>query len=202
MKAVERGRSCQLFKLSPRRSGRMFARGTQGPKTSQSRSGVKKLPWTEDETAERAVKIVSTGATATHHYAKDHEASFVGFSPQTSGSPGATTVTEEQVEQANLEMMLQTLSSYPGDMYPEDIGETKSRKLDRHYKAIKEEFHSKSGPWTVTPGNYHQWKRTSRSKRPAQLWEIFSGSGRLSYFALVAGLVTAFPIDYRYGCKP
>ena len=88
---------------------------------------------------------------------------------------------------------------YCGDHYPDGIDDQKRQKLDQQYRAIKEEFYTKSGQMSVTPENYHQWRTTRRASKHCQFWEIFSGSGRLSYIALLAGLATAFPVDFRYG---
>eukprot|EP00439_Symbiodinium_sp_Y106_P007567 s6027_g1.t1 len=65
--------------------------------------------------------------------------------------------------------------------------------------ASYEEFYSKSGKMPVTPRNYDRWCRTKSSRAPVHLWELFSGSSRLSYLALLAGLTVAFPVDFRYG---
>ena len=88
---------------------------------------------------------------------------------------------------------------YHGDHYPSDLSEHKRAKLDRQYRAIKEEYYTKSGQCPVTPENFSEWKQTRRAQRKSQFWEICSGSGRLSYVALLAGLAVTFPVDYRYG---
>ena len=88
---------------------------------------------------------------------------------------------------------------YRGDHYPPELSSEKVKKLDKQYQAIHEEFYVKSGQVPITPDNFHDWKRTKKSRRKMQFWEICSGSGRLSYMALLAGLSVAFPVDYRYG---
>ena len=76
---------------------------------------------------------------------------------------------------------------------------TRRHKLNRQYRAIKEEYYTKSGNHPVTPENFGEWKQTRKSQKKSQFWEICSGSGRLSYMALIGGLAVTFPVDYRYG---
>ena len=73
-------------------------------------------------------------------------------------------------------------------------------KLNRRYKAIPEEYYTKTGLHPVTPQNFNIWfaKAKGRGLR-WHAWEICSGSGRLSLVLLLAGLVIGFPVDYRYG---
>ena len=86
---------------------------------------------------------------------------------------------------------------YVKDMIPETADQS---KLKRRYKAIPEEFYSKSGMTPVTPENFRSWfgKMKGRGLR-WHFWELFSGSGRLSLTLLLAGLMIGFPVDYRYG---
>ena len=88
---------------------------------------------------------------------------------------------------------------YHGDCYPAEITDDQRHRLDKYYHTAKEEYYSKSGKKPVTPENFHRWKKTKGAKGPTQLWELFSGSARLSYVALLAGLSVAFPVDLRYG---
>ena len=108
-------------------------------------------------------------------------------------------LTNEILASASLEAPFDTPSPYPGDRYPPDLPDHKRQKLDRQRRAINEEFYTKSGYNPVTPENFHQWRQTSKAKKRMQFWEICSGSGRLSYIALLAGLSVAFPVDFRYG---
>ena len=98
-----------------------------------------------------------------------------------------------------LQRKFDTPTVYPGDCYPTGISDDKAQKLNRQYKAIREEYYTMSGYLPVTPENFHQWRQTTKAKRKTQFCEICSGSGRLSYIALLAGLSVAFPVDFRYG---
>ena len=100
---------------------------------------------------------------------------------------------------AGVEAEFSRPTMYPGDQYPEGLPTEYARRLDHHYKRMKEEYCSKSGKPTISPKNYGRWCRTRASRTPVQLWELFSGSSRLSYLALLAGLTVAFPVDFRYG---
>ncbi|CAE7229802.1 RE1, partial [Symbiodinium sp. CCMP2456] len=97
------------------------------------------------------------------------------------------------------ESSFQMPTVYHGDSYPCDVTGDQRSRLDRYYSTAKEEFYSKSGKKPVTPENFHRWKSTKAAKGPIHLWELFSGSARLSYVALLAGLSVAFPVDLRYG---
>ena len=88
---------------------------------------------------------------------------------------------------------------YHGDSYPSEVTCGQTERLDKYYKVAKEEYYSKSGKKPVTPENFHRWKTTRGAKGPVHLCELFSGSARLSYVALLAGLSVAFPVDLRYG---
>ena len=89
--------------------------------------------------------------------------------------------------------------TYPGDQIPEHLPEEKKKKLQRHYVSVKEEFYTKSAKRVVNPDNYDSWKKNRPTRHKVHLWEVCSGSARLSHLALLAGLCVAFPIDYRYG---
>ena len=93
--------------------------------------------------------------------------------------------------------------TYAGDQLPSSVD---ARKLERRYKAIPEEFHTKSGLMPVTPDNFRSWFGPLRGRGLRwHFWEIFSGSGRLSLTLLMAGLLVGFPVDFRYGwnlCDP
>ena len=108
-------------------------------------------------------------------------------------------LSDEVLATSTIEARFDTPTIYPGDSYPPGLPAQKAQKLDRQYKAIHEEFYNKSGYLPVSPENFHQWKQTAKAKKKAQFWEICSGSGRLSYIALLAGLTVAFPVDFRYG---
>ena len=120
-------------------------------------------------------------------------------SPEGKGQFATQALSSETLASATVEAKFDTPTMYPGDCYPPGLHDQKVQKLSRQYRAIQEEFYTKSGYLTVTPENFHQWKQTSKAKRKSQFWEICSGSGRLSYLALLAGLSVAFPVDFRYG---
>ena len=108
-------------------------------------------------------------------------------------------ITDEAMQVASVEAEFSRPTRYPGDQYPDGLPVEYTKKLDQHYKRMKEEYYSKSGKQPVSPRNYSRWCRTRASRTPVQLWELFSGSSRLSYLALLAGLTVAFPVDFRYG---
>ena len=120
-------------------------------------------------------------------------------SPEGKGQFATQALSSEILASATIEAKFDAPTMYPGDCYPPGLHDQKVQKLSRQYRAIQEEFYTKSGYLTVTPENFHQWKQTSKAKRKSQFWEICSGSGRLSYLALLAGLSVAFPVDFRYG---
>ena len=97
------------------------------------------------------------------------------------------------------EMKFDLPAMYPGDVLPPDLPQEQVKYLHDQHAAVKEEFYTKSGRAVVKPENYRQWRETSQARRRPHFWEICSGSGKLTYTALLAGLAVAFPIDYRYG---
>ena len=95
--------------------------------------------------------------------------------------------------------ILATWSSEPyvEDKFPEDAD---LAKLNRRYKAVPEEFYSKTGLHPVTPQNFGSWFAKAKGRKLKwHMWELASGSGRLSLICLMAGLIVGFPVDYRYG---
>ena len=122
----------------------------------------------------------------------------VRFDTTPSGSSVFETASRH-LQQASEESAFQMPTVYRGDSYPDGVSEAQRCKLNRYYSTAKEEFYSKSGKKPVTPENFQRWKTTKGAKVPVQLWELFSGSARLSYVALLAGLSVAFPVDLRYG---
>jgi hypothetical protein len=87
---------------------------------------------------------------------------------------------------------------YGGDQFPAHLKPSKLRYLSKLYKAIPEEFYTKTQRAPVTPRNARSWAKKRRGAY-FHLWEMCSGSGRLSFLALCAGLSVMFPLDYRYG---
>ena len=86
---------------------------------------------------------------------------------------------------------------YKEDQIPESMDRG---KMTKRYKAIPEEFYSKSGYRPITPTNFPRWFQRARNRGLKwHFWEICSGSGRLSLTLLLAGLVIGPPIDARYG---
>eukprot|EP00435_Cladocopium_sp_Y103_P061866 s1483_g23.t1 len=88
--------------------------------------------------------------------------------------------------------------AYPGDRFPDHLPEGKLKYLSKLYRAIPEEYYSKTRRPPITPRNAKSWARQHRGGR-FHLWEFCSGSGRLSLLALCAGLLVMFPLGYRYG---
>ena len=63
-------------------------------------------------------------------------------------------------------------------------------KLNRRYKAILEEYYTKTGLHPVTPQNFPAWFAKAKGRGICwHAWEICSGSGRLSLIFLLAGLI-------------
>ena len=85
---------------------------------------------------------------------------------------------------------------YTGDIYPDDV----EINLAKKYRAMPEEYYTRSGLRPITPKNFRKWFNQAKGKKLRwHFWEIFSGSGRLSLIMLLAGLTVGFPIDMRYG---
>ena len=73
-------------------------------------------------------------------------------------------------------------------------------KLTKRYKALPEEYYTKTGMAPVTPKNFNKWfNRTKGKGLRWHFWELFSGTGRLSLVMFMAGLIVGFPVDFRYG---
>ncbi|CAK9078864.1 1-alkyl-2-acetylglycerophosphocholine esterase [Durusdinium trenchii] len=104
---------------------------------------------------------------------------------------------EQGLREASYDEEKNVFLSYTGDMIPETADQA---KLKKRYKAIPEEFYTKSGLTPVTPKNFDSWFKRVRGRGLRwHFWELFSGSGRLSLTLLLAGLMLGFPVDYRYG---
>ena len=76
---------------------------------------------------------------------------------------------------------------YSGDTFPAHWDDVRRARADHYYKAIPEEFYSKSGRRPVTPWNARKWlEKVHNTGQPLrlQLWEMCSGSGRLSLICL------------------
>ena len=87
--------------------------------------------------------------------------------------------------------------AYTGDIFPEGFDDARLRKK---YKAMPEEYYTRTGLKPVTPKNFPKWFVHAKGKKLRwHFWEVFSGSGRLSLTMLIAGLTVGFPIDMRYG---
>ena len=87
--------------------------------------------------------------------------------------------------------------AYTEDMVPPEVDQA---KMNKRYKAIPEEFYTRTGLRPVTPWNFRKWFEKSRGRGTKwHFWEIFSGTGRLSLILYLAGLSIGFPVDYRYG---
>ena len=81
--------------------------------------------------------------------------------------------------------------AYQEDQLPDGVDHT---KLNRRYRALPQEFYSKTGMRPVTPKNFNKWFARTRGKGLRwHCWELFSGTGRLSLILLMAGLIVGFP---------
>ena len=93
------------------------------------------------------------------------------------------------------------LPRYHEDLFPFDDPD-KVKDLHREYRAMPEEFYTKTGRRPVTPENVEKWLDEVVAKHPQPSWhfvELYSGSGRLSTAMAAAGLEVGFPVDLRYG---
>ena len=91
---------------------------------------------------------------------------------------------------------------YSGDVFPDHWNETRIKKAQNYYKALPEEFYSRTGRRPITPKNAKTWMQNVLARNQPlrfQFWEWFSGSGRLSLILLLANLSAGFPVDHRYG---
>ena len=93
---------------------------------------------------------------------------------------------------------MDTEQEYQGDVFPGHLPEGKLRYLQKMYKAVPEEFYTKTKRQPATPRNVRSWWK-KRQGGHFHFWEWCSGSGRLSLLAMLAGLCVMFPVDYRYG---
>ena len=94
------------------------------------------------------------------------------------------------------------LPMYHCDRFPEHFDQNKIRDLYHEYRAMPEEFYTKTGKRPVTPSNVDRWLQEVQAKHENLSWhfvELYSGSGRLSLAMATAGLNVGFPIDLRYG---
>lgn len=92
------------------------------------------------------------------------------------------------------------IQAYEEDHFPEHLPEHKKTYLKKFYKAVPEEFYSHLKRAPITPKNCLSWlEKAKQCKRKFHLWEVCSGSSRLSLLALISGLTVCFPVDMRYG---
>ena len=88
---------------------------------------------------------------------------------------------------------------YEQDYFPDHLPDHKLKYLHQMYKAIPEEFYTKTKRRPVTPCNVRAWLKGRQSRVRYNFWEWCSGSGRLTLLMLLGGLSVLFPVDYRYG---
>ena len=104
---------------------------------------------------------------------------------------------EQGLREASYDEEKNVFLSYTGDMIPETADQA---KLKKRYKAIPEEFYTKSGLTPVTPKNFDSWFKRVRGRGLRwHFWELFSGSGRLSLTLLLAGLMVPRRLSVRLG---
>ena len=90
--------------------------------------------------------------------------------------------------------------TYDGDSFPDHWDDECKEQSKKYYKAIPEEFYSKTGRRPITPRNVKSWMASAKGRGLCfQFWEWCSGSGRLSLLLLMANFIVGFPVDYRYG---
>eukprot|EP00435_Cladocopium_sp_Y103_P048511 s541_g14.t1 len=91
------------------------------------------------------------------------------------------------------------LETYQGDYFPDHISDAQRQYLTKRYAAIPEMFYTRTRRPVVRPDNVKQWMKKQKGQERYHLWELCSGSGRLSLLALLSGLSVLFPVDLRYG---
>lgn len=92
------------------------------------------------------------------------------------------------------------LPLYEGDVIPDRITEHDKKALEKDYKAMPEEFYTRTNRRAVRPEQFPQWFNDQKSRKNKvrwNCWELCSGSGRFSLVCALAGLMVGFPIDFR-----
>ena len=171
--------------------------------TTAASTEIKEDPGLSDRMTVSCQPTPPTTTAASSEIKEDPGAIVLDTSEQVHNSSQGTWATQvlsdEVLASSQREKAFDMPMRYPGDQYPPYLAPDKTQKLNKQYQAIHEEFYTRSGQAPVTPDNFNEWKQTKKAKRRMQFWEICSGSDRLSYLALLAGLSVAFPVDYRYG---
>ena len=95
---------------------------------------------------------------------------------------------------------LSDLPMYQEDTLPDHLSKEERSKLASDYRAMPEEFYKKTHRRVVTPSSFPSWLREAKKKKAKwHCWELCSGSGRFSLICVLAGILTGFPVDFRYG---
>ena len=90
-------------------------------------------------------------------------------------------------------------------MWPDNLDNNLRKALDIAYKAFPEEFYTLSKLPVVTPSNSNAFIKHMSSvmnqgkHNKIPMFEIMSGSSVFSKLCYSAGIMTLFPVDYRYG---
>ena len=76
-------------------------------------------------------------------------------------------------------------STYEGDEFPQHFDEKKKHELKKKYRALPDIFYTKTGLPVISPSTIRTWLRRWAPVAcfTVLLWEMCSGSGRLSYTA-------------------
>lgn len=148
-------------------------------------ASVKEISDTKASTAAEELKVVSE-VSHVHYEETDKE-------PCGHQDQGGETV-QSPLEQFHTE---EDFPPYNGDIFPEDVEKS---HLAKKYRAMPEEYYTRTGLRPITPKNFRKWFDQAKGKKLRwHFWEIFSGSGCLRLIMLLAGLTVGFPIDMRYG---
>ena len=100
----------------------------------------------------------------------------------------------------SVSMAPELFPNYDGDSFPDHWDDDRKEQSKKYYKAIPEQFYTKTGRRPITPKNVKSWMATAKGRGLCfQFWEWCSGSGRLSLLLLMANFIVGFPVDYRYG---
>ncbi|CAJ1430110.1 unnamed protein product, partial [Effrenium voratum] len=113
---------------------------------------------------------------------------------------GKTIFYKKQKEMPDPAVQDEEFPHYREDDMPEYLDEKIHSKLKKRYKCVPEEYYTKTGFRPVTPKNFGSWFQAAKGRNLRwHAWELCSGSGRFSWFCVMAGLIVGFPVDFRYG---
>ena len=142
-----------------------------------------------DSTSEEAISTAITSSSPTE------ESMTKAMTPSSTSEEPMSTATDEVFGTG-----FDKLPLYARDDFPSHLSSSDLTRLHKDYRAMPEEYYTRSGKRVVTPQNFNTWLGEARRKKVKwHGWELCSGSGRFSLLRVFAGLTMGFPVDYRYG---